>query len=447
MKNAVLHYYNDYPKHKGTVTIDNDVDKRGSITITSIKVSLDDSKLYTLNLYHTKCSFLVNGKSMEQFLNNDLSEIHKIISSVVLNGNQIDLKSLNVLLAQQLTTVLNSMSKSTAKTLDSDSNPQSEVPDDIKCSKCKRNVKSRGIWCASCNHWTHYKCERLSDNEISQLEQKSNSNDYVCKSCQQVKNYPAIKEKSENTSIIDLSSQTYVKHIDTNPIKPNSVITVDESPLKSQIPPLSTSPRSQNNPYVISSPNNSPSHPLESTRTCLIMPDRPSYTKLNTLLVDEIESQNICNICESNPIISNDMLNCNQCNLSCHRLCMVEKNDEEICLSCTAMNSQITESEKLIKPESSDTTSPKNIVNLKTNSLSEKTQKETKQSELRQRELKIKKREDQILIKEKLLEERKDDTTWFRTYIHKLETRISELEKSNDLLHAQSKTQNTELQI
>ncbi|CAC5380223.1 unnamed protein product [Mytilus coruscus] len=61
-------------------------------------------------------------------------------------------------------------------------------------------------------------------------------------------------------------------------------------------------------------------------------------------------------------------------------------------------------------------------------------QKEIKQAELRQRETKIRKREEEVKIIERLLEESKNERTWFQSHIHKLESRIKELERSNEIL-------------
>ena len=62
--------------------------------------------VYTLNVYHTRCSFLVNGKQIEKFLNDDLPKIHDLIKTVVLNGKVVNLKPLNQALEFQLKKLL-----------------------------------------------------------------------------------------------------------------------------------------------------------------------------------------------------------------------------------------------------------------------------------------------------------------------------------------------------
>ena len=62
--------------------------------------------VYTLNVYHTRCSFLVNDKQIEKFLNDDLPKIYDLIKTVVFNGKVVNLKSLNQALEFQLKKLL-----------------------------------------------------------------------------------------------------------------------------------------------------------------------------------------------------------------------------------------------------------------------------------------------------------------------------------------------------
>ena len=61
-----------------------------------------------------------------------------------------------------------------------------------------------------------------------------------------------------------------------------------------------------------------------------------------------------------------------------------------------------------------------------------------KQSELRQREQKIRKRKDELKIRERIIEESQNERKWFKTCINKLEQRVKELERSNEILCKQS---------
>ena len=65
-------------------------DTKGNIIQTTYTVSLKGASSYTLNLYLTKCSLLVNGKSTQHFLNEDLASIHQIMSQVTIQGLKVD---------------------------------------------------------------------------------------------------------------------------------------------------------------------------------------------------------------------------------------------------------------------------------------------------------------------------------------------------------------------
>ena len=58
-------------------------------------VSLKNSTAYTLNLYLTKCSLLINGKATQNFIDEDLSNIHQIMSQITIQGMKVDTEKLN----------------------------------------------------------------------------------------------------------------------------------------------------------------------------------------------------------------------------------------------------------------------------------------------------------------------------------------------------------------
>ena len=59
-----------------------------------------------MNMYYTKCSFLVNGRSVDRFLQEDLKKIHTVIKSAKVDGKAVDIDALNKILAKQLSGVL-----------------------------------------------------------------------------------------------------------------------------------------------------------------------------------------------------------------------------------------------------------------------------------------------------------------------------------------------------
>ncbi|CAC5367027.1 unnamed protein product [Mytilus coruscus] len=64
--------------------------------------------------------------------------------------------------------------------------------------------------------------------------------------------------------------------------------------------------------------------------------------------------------------------------------------------------------------------------------------KELKQSELRQHESKLRKKEEELKIRERIIEETQTEKIWFQTYINELEQRVKELERSNEILRKRS---------
>ena len=79
-----------------------DQEKSGLIVSMLYKVPVDKSHCYTLSIFYTTCSLLVNGKYTDRFLNTDLPTIHEIIKKVLLNGNKVDLQTCNQVLQEQL---------------------------------------------------------------------------------------------------------------------------------------------------------------------------------------------------------------------------------------------------------------------------------------------------------------------------------------------------------
>lgn len=183
MKCAICHYFNQYPVQDSNIKITEYKDKKGLVLTKIIRVQINNKHRYTLSLYYTTCRLLVNGKYISQFITEDFPNIHNTIQHVVLNGNKIDIKSLN----EQLETHLNKLKESHANDITSSiSNNNSSARfavTDSRCPKCKRNVQTRGVYCSYGQHWIHYICDRLSKSEIENIEQLTDNHHYRCKAC------------------------------------------------------------------------------------------------------------------------------------------------------------------------------------------------------------------------------------------------------------------------
>ena len=59
-----------------------------------------------------------------------------------------------------------------------------ESAEKAQCSKCNRNVKSKAVYCEAFDHWIHYKCNKLSEKQITDIENhKVSCYRYVCMNC------------------------------------------------------------------------------------------------------------------------------------------------------------------------------------------------------------------------------------------------------------------------
>ncbi|CAG2239273.1 unnamed protein product [Mytilus edulis] len=258
----------------------------------------------------------------------------------------------------------------------------------VRCLKCNRNCKTRAVQCTN-GHWVHYSCEKLSLTEIQNLPHI----DYCCKTC---------------------SKQP---------------ITV---------------------PYAI--------------------------TAAEALLREETIDDENCLVC--NDVMTNDKQACPTCNHISHNKCFNINSDQ--CYSCHAIEEQriLSENQTQVENETKinkvtdhqtdvshvDTTTimagKNNLCNGlqhttptacdKVNNtpqiiISEKEQEQqNKQKELKQQELKLKKREEQLRLKEAVVNDQSKDKTRLYDMIYKLEARNNELEKTvKSLYHKINNEDNT----
>ena len=55
------------------------------------------------------------------------------------------------------------------------------------CIKCHKKCRTRSTFCETGNHWVHYKCQNLTEQEIQIAENSSGDECYECKLCSKVK--------------------------------------------------------------------------------------------------------------------------------------------------------------------------------------------------------------------------------------------------------------------
>lgn len=78
--------------------------------------------------------------------------------NIKINGANINIKQMNQYLAISLENALYEMQKDSEKIGIDNINHTCEKSDNIKCLKCNRNCKTRGVDCKN-GHWVHYKLQ------------------------------------------------------------------------------------------------------------------------------------------------------------------------------------------------------------------------------------------------------------------------------------------------
>ncbi|CAC5401530.1 MLL3 [Mytilus coruscus] len=110
----------------------------------------------------------------------DLTSHYMFIAlQTTINGENIDIRETYKVLAQKLDGILQQSSYDSNKHHHvNEHNNTNEVE---KCQKCKRSCRTRAVDCMN-KHWVHFKCEKLSETDIKQLENQDNST-YECSMC------------------------------------------------------------------------------------------------------------------------------------------------------------------------------------------------------------------------------------------------------------------------
>ena len=178
MKEALLVYFGN-EKRDFKCKITESKDKDGNCVQKTIRVLYpNQTDSYTVNMYYTKCSFLVNGRSVDRFLQEDLKKLHTVIESAKVDGKAVDIAELNKILAKQLSGVLNLNSQQS-------NTPAIKETDNVessKCIKCEKYCHKRAAFCENTLHWIHYRCDKLSVETIQKIENDPTYK-YECQVC------------------------------------------------------------------------------------------------------------------------------------------------------------------------------------------------------------------------------------------------------------------------
>ena len=72
------------------VKIDKSADRKGNMVQYTYEVTPKDADSYTVNLYCTKCSLLINGKATRHFIETGFPEIHEQMLKITIEGIPIN---------------------------------------------------------------------------------------------------------------------------------------------------------------------------------------------------------------------------------------------------------------------------------------------------------------------------------------------------------------------
>lgn len=485
---ACSNYFSNLPQSEGTCILDVTDDKKKKAVVQQtykIRRSAEDNYIigYTINLYTTNNSILINGKDIEHFMTKHLPAIHQLMCEPVRSGALRDYMELNDILGYQLQQVLNERqltrnniqspshedcnssissidslhlpnssisnnsptneitkykpkmtthstqhskikhTKSSAEkivkhkaiknpkaTEHSKSTPEQSVkykakkspaanplPQSIRCLKCKKNCQTRSAICDKGNHWIHYKCDKLSSSEIAKM-QSDDTCIYICKMCD---------EDQEQTKLKIPSSPASVCNENCDDITTLKVPVQENSPYckkQLRLPEITLLPHLH----------------INNTIALDILQEETSEAQLKCGVCDE-EVQRNCNACD-------------KCNLVCHQNCITDGEDN-ICHACTATDQQIKDKDNLLSEISKNINSKTDIKtriitdnNNKRSNVQENTN--MKQRELRQLEMKLKKWEEDLKIREQKNAETLKDHSRLEDYVNKTEARNHELEQT-----------------
>jgi hypothetical protein len=277
---AILNYFEKLPKIIGQANIRKITDKSQAIVVQYIIKVIVNNDSYTINIYNTTSRLLVNGNGDNLFIDNkDIPSIHKI----VLKGLQeqgvkgLSIEELNRQLGSQLQNLLDNGNDMATE------NKRNEqlISEDSKasCIKCHKKCRTRSICCDTRNHWVHYKCQKLNEQEIQIAENSSENEYYKCKLCSNVKFNLALERGTQ--------SHTHAQQL------------------------------------------------LEEETEVLKV-----YNKEGNEVQTIRQPEQNCAVCDAR-LIDPDWDICEECNNNCHIKCMIEVDEAHICIACTIIQEEL----------------------------------------------------------------------------------------------------------
>jgi hypothetical protein len=411
---------------------------------------------YTINMYHTTCSLLVNGAGTRKFLEKDLPHIIKQTANS--EEFNVSLGQANKNLKQLLEEAYAYLSK------DKEQNEH--------CPICKEPCleNHEAAQCELQGHWVHYKCDKLSRKQITDMSDEKNM--YICGECIP-KNKDKLIATIEQTNTLMKKMQPSCKSVAHDEENLLITSTLLNTYLEKAWKETEKERYERNQPpncqqILLDISENLPRHPArsilhEETSPTLIdehdqvnieAPHNGQHRDLTSTEAQATTSeQPICQICEI--VCTGEIVQCMHCLAHEHLTCTTQKqnassvNNEDYTCATRSMIRQETNdtieevpnntNEAIIRSQDTERPIPaprKKAPNINKAPSDEqpREQKVTNTKQAQAREQKCKKREEAIKQKEVELEEKLKSHTKLQETIYKMEARINELERSNRLL-------------
>ena len=292
---ACTTFYSRLPPEQGSCEINKSEDKNRKAVVQQTykvrcEVGHDQSQGYTINLYTTCIRILINGKKIDLFMDKHLPAIHELMMKPIYAGTVTGVRGLNDILRSQMQSLLDQRytgaipdnqllprREEVKVEVTTPGSPPSSEPP--KCSVCRRVLRSRGALCEKAQHWIHYRCDKLIPDEIDRLHTDEGFI-YNCKPC-----------------------------------------SVEETEVKR--------------------PVESKTNSTESTILKLPSIRHDNCSQVEEILTKERVDDDILTCLTCQKSILGKAIACLQCNMNCHKDCIVALGIDFICLSCKALESQI----------------------------------------------------------------------------------------------------------
>ena len=186
---SCLHLPSD-GKSNRNITKHTDKDQEGSHTAQIIRIrnwsaiakppksQLNGTCCVTINIYLTTSSCLINGADASTFVDILTPQLRSHFTTL---SNEIATANENF----QQAILAATGPKETADIQNAIAPPPDVIDEEPlvmpkKCKRCKKNIKTNAAQCEICDAWSHFKCDAMSETEISTYQATLS---YICKGC------------------------------------------------------------------------------------------------------------------------------------------------------------------------------------------------------------------------------------------------------------------------